>query len=132
MELHVVIFLFLFVHLLDPLGTHFAIYLHCQHHFQCIKTDTYPHIQFFGYNCIDKLIEMLFVLWVNSCKLLEMWFVTHMMKCIIHCLVSVNIQQVSMRKVVSTWNNSMKHLCFVYTFFSSVILPECNSADICN
>lgn len=53
----------------------------------------------------------------------------------IHCLVTVNVQQLSMSVngcSLFTWMNSMIHLCFVSNFKSVDILSVYRSAVICN
>ena len=84
---------------------------HCCHHFQHIAADIQLHTQFSGHRppiCADELIEMLFILWCDSCA----WLSTTQLAfhitvstaatlhplhhCAhIHCLVSISVQQAS-------------------------------------
>ena len=51
----------------------------------------------------------------------------------IHCLVSINIQQVLwmlMGANFSTWKNSVSHRCSIHTSMSDTILSDCPSAAI--
>ena len=50
----------------------------------------------------------------------------------IHCLVSINIQQVPMGAIFSTWRNSVPPHCFIHTAMSDAILSDCPSAAICH
>ena len=81
------------------------------HRFQCIEADSQLRTQFPSHNPsihADELIEMPFILWCDSCAWpSRMWLVFHAAVAIaetrhppphcanIHCLVSVNVQQVS-------------------------------------
>jgi len=53
----------------------------------------------------------------------------------IHCLVSINVQQVLMNVNgcnFSAWRNLITHLCFIRTSMSDTMLSECPSAAICH
>ena len=52
----------------------------------------------------------------------------------IHCLISINVQQVSMNAsgcLFSTWRNSMIYLCFIGASMAGAILSDGPSAAIC-
>ena len=50
----------------------------------------------------------------------------------IHCLISINVQQVSMGATFSTWRISVTHLCSICASISDAILSDCSSAAICH
>jgi hypothetical protein len=111
-DLHSVVFMFLCEHLWAPPGTNFAIFQCYQHLFQCIEANIQLHTQFPGRNppiCADELIEVLFISWADSCAGPPgTWTVSHIAVTTaethhplpycahILCLVSINIQQVSL------------------------------------
>jgi len=111
-KLRIVFSLFLYEHLWDLLGINFAVFHCCQHQFQHIETNIQLHSQFSGHNQLihgDEVIEMLFILWSDSCAWLSgIWLVYHVNittakthhpspHCAhVHCLVSINVQQDSM------------------------------------
>ena len=110
--MHAVSFLFLCEPLWDPSGANVAMFEHCHHCSQRIEADIQLCAPFSGNNpliCVDKLIERLFISWCNSCLWTSRtWLVFHVAVttaethhplphcAYVHCLVSINIQQVSM------------------------------------
>ena len=52
------------------------------------------------------------------------------------CLIPIIIQQmphwISMNEVLSTWRNSVPHLCFIHTSMSDAVVSDCSSAAICH
>jgi len=107
--------MFLFEHSWDPPGANFAIFQRCHHCFQSTEVDIQLRTQFPSHNlpiCVDELIETLFILWRDSCAWPSgTWLVFHVAvataetchllpNCAnIHCLVSANVQQVSMHVI---------------------------------
>ena len=98
---------------------------------------------------MDELIEMLFISCCDCCAgVSRMCLVFHIAvttaethhplpHCAhIHCLVSINMQQVSMNvsgcHFFSTRRDIMTSLCFICTSISDIILSDCPSAAICH
>ena len=97
---------------------------------------------------MDKLIKVLFIVWCDSCAWPSgMWLVFHVAvttaethhpppHCAhIRCLVSINIQQVSVSvnrcNCLSMEELSSMSLCFIFTFMSCALLSNCPSAAVC-
>ena len=150
-------FLFLCEHSQDPPARNFVIFQHCHHHFQCIETDIQLHTQFpdcILLICGDKLIEMLFILWCDSCvwlfraQLVFLITITtdethHSLPDSAHilCFVSMSNQKTLMNVsgyifflifIFSAWRNSVTHLCFIFISMSDTILSDCILATICH
>jgi len=96
---------------MGPRWRNVAIHKCFQHHFQCTEVDIQLCTQFLGCNLIhaDELIKTLFISWCDSCAWpFRMWLAFHVavttaethyplpIYAHIHCLLSINIQQVLM------------------------------------
>ena len=123
--------MFLCEHSWVPPAGNFAIFQCCHHCFQRIEADIQLCTQFLSRNpsiCADELIKTLFILWCDSCAWPSgTWLVFHVAVATaetrhppphcanIHCLVSVNVQQVSMNVI---GYNFFRMEEFNYTFAS--------------
>ena len=126
------------------------LFQRCHQHFQHIEANIQRHTQLPSCNlpiCMDELIEVFFISWCDSCAWLSsMWRVFHVAvataearhplpQCAnIHCLVSINIQEVSMNVIGCNFFCMEK---FSYTpllhmhFHVRRHLLDCPSAVIC-
>ena len=111
-NLHMVFFLFLCGHSQDISGTIFEIFQSYHHYFQCIEADIQLHTQLPDHSPpidFNEIIKRLFNSWHYSCAWPpRTWLVFHVAATTaethrplphcphIHCLVSLNVQQVLM------------------------------------
>jgi len=132
--------------------SNFVIFQHCNHRFQCTETDIQLCTEFSGCNlriCMDELINMLFILWCDSCALLSRtWLVFHATvrghcwntppttSACSHLLFgfhkcSASINECHGCHFFSAERNLIQHLCFIGTSMSDTILSDRWSAAIC-